>query len=123
MKYNRLNPIHWVLSFFSNSRKTTYLGKVPDYRAADYDATRRIFYFFRNPAHDFCSYIIGFREDDRYTTVYGNALDTNMNGWIVAVRKWGWLRLPFISYMGLGIQTYAGWRPGGDFGLKLKRKK
>ncbi len=69
MKYNRLNPIHWVLSFFSNSRKTDYLNQVPTYRVDDYDATRRIFYWFRNPAHDFCSHIIGFRGDDRYGRV------------------------------------------------------
>ena len=66
------------------------------------------------------SYIIGFVGDPDYKTVYGNSTDTLVDGWIVAIRKWKFIYLPYIAYQGK-IQFYFGWRPMGNFGIKLRK--
>lgn len=119
--YNRLNPLHWIVAFFSNSRKNQYL--IPGTLHVDHTktkATQRILYWFRNPAHDFMSYIIGFEQDPEFKTVKGNDKDTLIDGWIFALRKWKFIYLPYIAYQGK-IQFYFGWRPNGNFGIKLRR--
>ena len=118
-KYNRLNPFHWMVALFSNSRKTDYLREGTFHVAeSEYKATQRIMYWFRNPAHDFAHYIIGFVDDPDYHTVYGEAVEALKPGWIVAIRRWKWLFLPYIAYQGK-FQFYLGWRPYGAFGTKF----
>ena len=130
-RYNRLNPIHWIVSLFSNSRKVDYTpaGGDAQYRCpSETQASTRLCYWGRNPGHDFTHYIIGFVDpldpsspDKHFSTVKGNAIDTSAPGFIWAIRKYKRAYLPYIAYWGHGLKTYAGWRPDGGFGLKIRR--
>ena len=121
--YNRLNPAHWLLALFSNSRKSDYL-KPGALHVVDskYKATQRILYWFRNPAHDFTHYIAGFQEDPEFKTVWESSpLVTSMKGWKFALRGYKWLPLPWVYYGSAVIVFYAGWSDGGKLGFKLRR--
>lgn len=120
MKYNRLNPLHWLLALFSNSRKSDYLKEGTLHVEDGYKATQRILYWLRNPAHDFMHYIIGFVDDPEYQTIYGEPTEALKPGWIFAIRKWRWLFMPYVAYQGC-IQFYLGWRPYGGLGFKLRK--
>lgn len=84
---------------------------------------RKVWWLIRNPLHNFSFYFIGLADKD--FTSYGK--DTKNvflpgGGWNWAVRKYKWLRLPFISYCnrrGFIKKFYIGWRQMGNFGIKL----
>jgi len=81
---------------------------------------RMFMWYLRNPLHNFTFYVIGIA--DKQFESYGKRPDTVfVHGWDWAVRKYKWLRLPFISYQGHGWQFYIGWRDRGNFGVKLRR--
>lgn len=118
--YNRLNPLHWLMALCSNSRKIDYTPPDVAYRySGKPPATQRLLYWLRNPAHDFTHYIIGFEGDPDFYTITGNAVDTLRPGWIFALRRRHWLILPYVAYQGR-VLFYAGWRPTGGVGVKLR---
>jgi len=133
-KYQRWNPCHWVIAFFSNSRKVDYTPPFPnDIMAKCGDkntaAGIRLCYWFRNPAHDLTHYILGFvdpedenKTDPGFRTVYGDPINTSTPGLIVALRMYKWLPLPYFAYWGHGWKTYFGWRPDGGLGFKIRRE-
>jgi len=89
-------------------------------------------WWIRNPMHDWTSYVVGLEARNfKSIKVVGPSevtlkSDIKQNGWIVALRRWGFLVLPFVSYSrfraeGL-YQFYWGWRPHGSFGIKARVK-
>jgi len=120
--YNRLNPLHWLLALFSNSRKNTYLHEgtlhVVD---SPYKATQRILYWVRNPAHDFTHYIVGFDGDPRWTLVSGYrvAQDTGFRWAVYSLG--GRMRFPWLAYDGHGVRIELGWNDSGNLKIKLRR--
>ena len=122
-QYNRLNPLHWLLALFSNSRKSTYLheGTLHVVRS-EYKATQRIMYWLRNPAHDFTHYIIGFQDDPAFGTwLAWRPQNDGRRGVSLALRHWHWLPLPYIYIGTRWVAAYAGWGGGGKLGFKLRR--
>ena len=121
--YNRLNPAHWLLALFSNSRKNYYLQEgtlhVVD---SEYKATQRILYWFRNPMHDFMHHIVGFQDDLDFKTVWESRPETSrMKGFQFALRRYKWLLLPWVYFGSAVVVLYAGWSSGGKLGFKLRR--
>ena len=86
----------------------------------------------RNPAHDWTSYVIGL-EGRNFASVHiigpqevTLRSDIKQDGWIFALRRWGILFFPFLSYSRFTLrgvyQFYWGWRPHGAFGIKARVK-
>lgn len=124
MRYNRLNPIHWLVALCSNSREASYITPkmVAKVGPREYGATTRLLWWWRNPAADFGYYIIGFMDDPEFSTAWLQGDDTLATpGWTLALRKWHRLRLPFVSYVG-EWNGYFGWHANGRFGIRLRRK-
>lgn len=119
--YDRLNPFHWVLAFFSNSRKNTYLHEgtlhVVD---SPYQATQRILYWFRNPMHDFTHYIIGFDGDPRWNLKWGYRVGQD-TGFRAAIYGLGKIPFPWIAYDGMGVRIELGWNDCGNLKMKIRR--
>lgn len=123
--YNRLNPAHWLIALFSNSRKNVYLKPgTAHLRDVKYKATQRVLYWLRNPAHDFMNHIIGFEieaREGRWNKYRGWRLAQD-TGWRAGIFGMGrWLRLPWVAYDGLGIRFEFGWGDGGSLNIKLRR--
>lgn len=78
--------------------------------------------FFRNPLHNLCFYVLGIA-DKEFTSAGKYPSDVFVPyGWNWAVRRYKWLRLPFVSYQnrrGIVKKFYVGWRERGNFGFKL----
>lgn len=79
-------------------------------------------WWFRNPFHNFTHYVIGFK--GRHHTYVGQ--DTDRMGW---VRGWVLVTLlgvicwfPYRGWNSPKWMAYAGWRPSGAFGFKLRRQ-
>lgn len=110
--YKKINPIWW----FTNEDDAI----VPaEYATGENEWIRQIKWNIRNPLHNFTFYVIGIGDYNHVRT--GNAPDKVFDidlGWTWAVCKLGWLRLPFISYIGK-LKFYIGWRDGGNWGIKL----
>ena len=119
--YNRLNPLHWLLALFSNSRKNTYLHEGTLHVVkTKYKATQRILYWSRNPAHDFTHYIIGFDGDEDWTLYRGWNL-ANGTGWRAALWQHKWMLFPWVAYDGHGVRFELGWNDSGNLKFKLRR--
>jgi hypothetical protein len=108
---NKINPIWW----FGNVDDPT----PPDSYRPD-DKHRLLKWHWRNPFHNFDFYVVGvadnnFTRSGRYPAGNGNP----HGGWNVAVTKYKWTRLPFVSYSRGKFNFYLGWRNRGNFGLKL----
>lgn len=82
---------------------------------------RKVLWWIRNPFHDLFFYVFGIA-DKPFISVgkYPNDVFNPKGGWNWAVRCYKWLRLPFISYIGI-IKFYVGWRERGNFGVKFTR--
>lgn len=78
-----------------------------------------VLWWVRNPFHNLFFYVIGIadRPRDFYST-----REWGSPGWTFHALRWGWLWLPFVSYLGW-CNFYAGWRPYGAFGLKFNFAK
>ena len=84
-------------------------------------------WYIRNPLENFSNWVLGVA--DRNYTVYGQApvMLTAWNdlpepyplGFKYSVIHLGWLRLPFVSYVGKRIMFYIGWQAGGFAGAKF----
>jgi hypothetical protein len=107
----KINPIWW----FGNIDEP----KAPDWYRPE-DPHRDFRYHLRNPFHNFTFYVIGIA-DKEFVRMgrYPEAVANPDQGWNWAVIKYGWLRLPFISYHRGDFKFYIGWRPRGNFGFKL----
>ena len=93
-----------------------------DYMPASPTWWRKVCYWFRNPAHDFCFYTIGVKGKP-FTVIGENrpGVDWFMGGWtwhVLAYKRW---RLPYLNYRGRRWEFYWGWRSSGAFGFKLRR--
>lgn len=122
-KYNRLNPAHWIVALFSNSRKSEYLkGGTLHVSDSEYKATQRILYWFRNFAHDFFHHIVGFQGEPEFHTVWeSRPEETGLMGFQFALRRYKWLLLPWSYFGSSKVVFYLGWSSGGKLGLKLRR--
>lgn len=114
----KINPLWW----FGNDDEPT----PPEwYMPGSQQWLRVLAWYARNPLENFSNYVIGV--SDRNLSVVGmapimvvawNDLPGGRRGFKWSVIHLGWLRLPFISYVGKYIMWYAGWEYGGFFGFK-----
>ena len=109
--YDKLNPIWWV--------KNADDPVPPDWYKPD-DKHRVTKWHFRNPFHNFTSYVIGISDKESLRSGRYPELVSNPNGgWNFAVSRRRLLLLPFIDYRRGKFEFYFGWRKGGNFGIKL----
>lgn len=117
--YKKINPIWWFL----NDEEPT---PPADYKPASAQWWRMISWYLRNPLQNFGKYVVGVY--DRNYTVVGTApvtvtawndLPGNITGWKWSVIKIGWLRLPFVSYVGTHVMWYVGFQWWGFLGAKF----
>ena len=101
----KLNPLWW----FTNADEPV---APDDYRVGE--KLRTLKWHLRNPLHNFTFYVIGIA--DKEFTRTGCFRE---QGWTWAVCRYGWLRLPFVSYRRGGFTFYCGWRDRGNFGFKF----
>lgn len=97
-------------------------GWYPDWYLQNQPSWKRaIWWFFRNPFHNFTFYVIGFC--DHPSVSYGKSPeDVFVDGWNYGYTKVFGVPWPFISYQGKSWKWYAGWRmPGAAFGFKFRR--
>lgn len=84
---------------------------------------RRRTWLMRNPFHNFTNYVVGVA--DRPTRRFGINAESiwNEDGPVnLAVTQSGpLLYLPFVSYRGIFLEGYAGWRERGNLGFSLRR--
>lgn len=92
---------------------------------------RRIYWFaLRNPFHNLTFYVLGIADKQfERVAVYPKGAPVNLvfrdeGGWYIAIVRYKWLRLPFVSYQGPGLvkKFYIGWRERGNLGAKLTLK-
>lgn len=91
-------------------------------------------WYLRNPLQNFGKYVMGVH--DRNYTVYGTApvmwitawndlpdwtFENGRRGWKFSMIHIGWLRLPFVSYVGKKVMWYFGWAWWGFFGAKWNK--
>jgi hypothetical protein len=109
--YNKINPVWWF--------KNADAPAPPDWFKPD-EKRRSLKWFLRNPLHNFSFYVIGISDKQHVRSGrYPKRIGNPNGGWNVAVAKYKWVRLPFVSYSRHGIDFYLGWRTGGNFGGKL----
>lgn len=110
----------WVLKFITSCRLVwSFCGNQIDtippawHMAYEKEWKRDFIWFFvRNPFHNFCWYVIGFAEEK-----YNTQGVWNPNGGFN-------LQVPFISYRGKRIEWYIGWKPDYQgFGMSFRRKQ
>ena len=82
--------------------------------------TRAIRWWIRNPMHNLMFYWLGVAGKPFTRTSPDNLLPPG-GGWMFAVTRYRWLRLPFLSYAGRYIEFYAGWRNSGALGFALRK--
>lgn len=99
-----------------------------DYQPGWPEWRRRLYWFaLRNPFHNLTFYVLGVAgKSFERLAIYPKGAPSSLvfrseGGWYVAVVKYRWLRLPFVSYQGQGIikKFYLGWRERGNLGAKL----
>ena len=98
-----------------------------DYRPEWPEWRRRLYWYARNPLHNFTFYVIGLSDKPfERLVLYPKGAPVYLvfrpeGGWYVAVVRYKWLRLPFVSYQGAGFikKFYLGWRERGNLGAKL----
>lgn len=121
----KINPIWWFLNDEEPMAGPEYLAGLPDW-------LRVAGWYLRNPLQNFGKYVLGCY--DRNYTVVGTApvmwitawndlpgwtFEDGRRGWKFSVIKVGWLRLPFVSYVGKKFMFYIGWAWWGFFGAKF----
>ena len=80
-------------------------------------------WWFRNPAHNFCFYVIGFADEDH---IFVGKKDWGVDPGISVhwcVTTLTGVRRPLLSYVGKKRGWYIGWRPYGAFGISLNFAK
>lgn len=120
------NPFAWLAwALFGNEDDGPY-GDLNWNPAQEQTLKRRVLWWFRNPAHNLCFYVIGVadRTDTVRRGVFPDDVFSPVDGWNMTVTfvADGDRQLPFISYIGW-CKFYVGWRERGNFGIKLTRNK
>ena len=87
---------------------------------------RKILWWFRNPAHDFTTYVMGLKNRPN-RKVYGEYPGdvSPEKGWNRCFHTLndGFMIFPFVAYTSKNWKFYIGWRPpNGGFGIKIQKK-
>ena len=86
-----------------------------------YKWARALWWFARNPMHNFCHYTIGVSGLDIEVVGKGGRIDMwAETGWHWLIVKYKLLRLPYISYRDEKDRLYIGWGDSGQFGAEIK---
>lgn len=116
----KINPIWWLGNDLNTEPPNWFRPISPQWK-------RRIFWYVRNPFHNFTHYVIGVVDRTHWVTGPNPTkailadLTPPQKGWHWAVTWIGRVPLlPFISYSNDSFRFYAGWLPIGKFGLELK---
>jgi hypothetical protein len=113
--YDKLNPVWW----FENSD-----DPMPPAWYRPNDKHRTLKWHFRNPLHNFDSYVIGIT-DKKFVRSgrYPKRITNPHGGWDFAICGRRILFLPCFSYQRGKFEFYLGWRNHGSFGIKLNYSK
>ncbi|MEP6662053.1 MAG: hypothetical protein ABJC04_00190 [Verrucomicrobiota bacterium] len=107
----KLNPVFWF-------------GNMDDPRPPEWyrpkNRMRTFLWYCRNPFHNFFFYVIGVADKEiEVTGWHPGRISNPEGGWNWSVCHYRCLRLPLISYKKGRFNFYLGWRPHGNFGIKL----
>lgn len=113
--YEKINPVWWLQNRDEPHPPAWFEpgGKHREFK-----------WWLRNPIHNLSFYVIGVV--DKTTVRSGRfPLKASVYGhWNVAVSRRRILYLPYVSYSNRhGFNFYFGWRPHGNFGIKLNHEK
>ena len=85
---------------------------------------RKVAWYVRNPFHNFTFYVIGIADKPFWRIgPYPTETSNPHQGWNWAVCERKMARLAFVDYKRKRFEFYAGWRTGGNFGIKLNFAK
>lgn len=125
--YTRLFPWFWMNNIdnpmppgrFKNIYDASWVVRVSKY-VLPYKAAVKLWWFIRNPFHNFTRYTIGFcgRDITVYSKYPGEMFAPMGFNWFIV--KWKWLFFPGLSYYGKKWRWYAGWLDSGQFGLEFR---
>ena len=77
-------------------------------------------WYVRNPFHNLTFYVIGIADKPFWRVgPYPTKTSNPEGGWNWAICERKMLRLGFVDYESKHFEFYAGWRTGGNFGLKM----
>lgn len=115
--YDRLNPLFWFKNIDEPWPPEHYASKIagwPNWKV-------HLWWWFRNPFHNFNYYTIGVAGRDieikgRYISMFAPS------GWNWLIVKYKWIRLPYFSYLDGETKIYLGWGDSGQFGIEIKGK-
>lgn len=122
----KLNPIWWVLNDWDRDPPRWYLPSRPGWY-------RRVYWWFRNPFHNFGRYVLGVCDRNYVMTItrrdgYQHVVHPDgghedyLVGWERGYISLGRSRLPWIAWGAtspMQSKFYAGWQPTGFAGLKF----
>lgn len=101
-----------------------------DYYPGEPMLYRGVRWWLRNPCHNMGFYVLGLAgKPFERVALYprgasGLLVFRPEGGWYIAVVKYRWLRLPFVSYQGTGLvkKFYCGYRERANLGVKITFK-
>ena len=109
--YDKLNPVWWLKNRDEPTPPAWYKPN---------DKHRKLKWSFRNPMHNFNSYIIGVA--DKKFARSGRFPERNSDprgGWDFETTRYKFIWLPYLSYHRPKFEFYFGWRDHGNFGIKI----
>lgn len=113
----KLNPAWWLQNADSPPE--------PWWQPGQPQRQRERSWAWRNPGHNFTHYVVGVSDRDfvRYGLAAGEVWHPRGPLNVALIRCGPLLWLPWVSWRGVWLEGYAGWRSGGNFGLALRRSK
>lgn len=110
--YDKLNPVWWLKNSDEPNPPAWYLPGDPQ---------RRLKWKFRNPFHNFDSYVIGVADKKFTRSGFFPARNSDpRGGWDFEIVRRRLALLPFFSYERPRLTFYFGWRNRGAFGVELR---
>ena len=90
------------------------------YVPAPFSWLATVLWYLRNPLHNFCAYVIGFKGlplwgFGRSATRWADGFNWQINFFLYV------LPLPFVSWRRM-LEAYVGWANDGRFGIALRRR-
>jgi len=120
----------WVVwALFGNDEdgpdgsKTLREGETP-FMSGSPKWKRYLYWWIRNPFHNLFFHVLGvYGKDFKRFGKFPEAVFPPQGKWNYCVIRYGFLFLPFVSYLGKTWKWYAGWRQSGALGFKFIRNR
>jgi len=98
-----------------------------DYMPTASEKWRAVCWWFRNPLHNLCFYVLGCCDEDSVTAgKLPSAVflpDNGFNWYFTGTARRSMYWRPFLSHRGRWFKIYIGFRSGGSFGVKFQRNR